>query len=388
MDAFGPGFKTPEQVTKLVADAQAARVNVLFVQAVKRGDCYCNNASVPRTDDPEVPEDYDPLADVIQKAHAAGLQVHAWIITTSVVNTEDNPAPSHAEHVFNTHGLSAEGRDAWLTTQQDGTALAGKDYVLDPGHPDAAAYIAEMYASIARNYAVDGVQLDRIRYPDTPVGGVPVWGYNPTALERYRAESGQTGTPAPTDPKWTAWRRQQITNLQQRVYDAVKAVKPNVWVSAATITYGTAPRSLRDFQGTRTYAEILQDWPAWLRSGSVDLVILMNYKRDTGDQGRAFDGWNDFARRVKGNRRVAVGTAMYLNTPAATLSQTRRALASGLDGWVGYSYRTPDVNVFTAGRAHADAWAELTAKFTGPGGPFERDATPPVKPGRSDATSP
>ncbi|MFA9330547.1 family 10 glycosylhydrolase, partial [Escherichia coli] len=80
------------------------------------------------------------------------------------------------------------------------------------------------------------------RYTDyNPVGGPNNWGYNPTALERYRAESGAAGTPLPGDPQWTAWRRQQVTNLVRETALAVKAVKPDVSVNAATITYGEGP---------------------------------------------------------------------------------------------------------------------------------------------------
>jgi hypothetical protein len=81
VDAFGPGFKTPKEVDKLIADARALRLNALFVQVGRRMDCYCNLASVPRTADPKVTPGFDPLEDVIEKAHKFGIQVHAWMIT-------------------------------------------------------------------------------------------------------------------------------------------------------------------------------------------------------------------------------------------------------------------------------------------------------------------
>ncbi len=60
VDAFGAGIKTPEEVTQLVDTARAMNVNTLYVQVGRRGDCYCNNAAMPRTDDPEVPAGFDP----------------------------------------------------------------------------------------------------------------------------------------------------------------------------------------------------------------------------------------------------------------------------------------------------------------------------------------
>jgi uncharacterized lipoprotein YddW (UPF0748 family) len=369
VDAFGPGFKTPLEVDKLVRDAQAMRVNALFVQVSRRADCYCNKASMPRTADPTVPVGFDPLQDVIDKAHAAGIQVHAWIISTSVWNKTVLDYPS--THPFKLHGPNAKGRENWLTVRADGETRAGADYVLDPGHPDAAEFVANMYSSVVQNYAVDGVQFDRIRYPDS--GGPPflaTWGYNPTALERFRLEANRTDLnpnlkPGVADPQWLQWRRDQVTNLVRRVYLEVKSIRPSVWVSAATITYREAPTNLEQFEQTRTYSEILQDWPAWMREGILDLNIPMNYKREREpDQVKWFDGWNQFAVQQKARGRVAVGTANYLNSQADGVVQLKRGLnVTGMDGWVGYSYRTPDSEVNGTRRSSLDGQKLLGANL-------------------------
>ncbi|MFD1733739.1 hypothetical protein ACFSC4_25065 [Deinococcus malanensis] len=80
-------MKTAAEIDALVATARAMNVSVLFAQVGRRGDCYCNNAAMPRTNDPAVPAGFDPLADLITKAHAQGIQVHAWIITTAIWNS-------------------------------------------------------------------------------------------------------------------------------------------------------------------------------------------------------------------------------------------------------------------------------------------------------------
>ncbi len=369
VDAFGPGFKTPLEVDKLVRDAQAMRVNALFAQISRRADCYCNKASMPRTADPSVPVGFDPLQDVLEKAHAAGIQVHAWIISTSVWNK--TALEYSSVHPFKLHGPTSKGRDNWLTVRADGETRAGADYVLDLGHPDAAEFVANMYSSVVQNYAVDGVQFDRIRYPDS--GGPPflaTWGYNPTALERFRLEMNRTdlapnGKPGVADPQWLQWRRDQVTNLVRRVYLQVKSIRPSVWVSAATITYREAPTNLEQFEQTRTYSEILQDWPAWMREGILDLNIPMNYKREREpDQVKWFDGWNQFAVQQKARGRVAVGTANYLNSQADGVVQLKRGLnVTGMDGWVGYSYRTPDSEVNGTRRTSLEGQKQLSANL-------------------------
>ena len=375
VDGFGPGFKTPAEVDRLVKNAIAMRVNAIFMQVGRRGDCYCNKASMPRTADPELAPGFDPLAYLLQRAHRVGIQVHAWIITTAIWNVK-YPVGAR-NHVFVTRSAKSLGRDNWLTERFDGPRQAGVDYMLDPGHPDAAEYIAQMYLSVIRNYDVDGIQFDRVRYPDsTGPEFLPVWGYNPTALARFQAETNRPGDqparPDPTDPQWAQWRRNQITDLVRRVYLEAKSIRPELWVSAATITYREPPQTLDAFSRTRTYAEVLQDWASWMQEGMLDLNIPMNYKRERdGESGAWFDGWNRFAVLTRGAGSVAVGAGLYLNSLEDNMKQLRRSVKQdGVNGWVGYSYRTPDVNVFGARRSSADGVRLLTNSLRAQGAPF------------------
>src|SRR5207244_7669498 len=81
--------------------AKGENISALVVQVGRRGDCFCNRASMPRTQAGIAPRPYDPLDAIIAKAHAAGIQVHAWIITTALWNSSTPPVdPGHA---FNLH---------------------------------------------------------------------------------------------------------------------------------------------------------------------------------------------------------------------------------------------------------------------------------------------
>jgi uncharacterized lipoprotein YddW (UPF0748 family) len=375
VDAFGPGFKTPNEVTALVNYAAAMRLNALFVQVGRRMDCYCNRASVPRSADPAFQAGFDALDDIIAKAHARGIQVHAWIITTSAYNSTEPYVASN--HVMNTNGPTSA--NSWITQQQDGTKLAGKDYVLDPGHPAAAEYIARFYGSVVQNYDVDGIQFDRVRYPDSGDAAFrPVWGYNPVALARFRLETGRTDTPAPLDAQWSQWRRDQVSNLVRRVYLETKAAKPNLWVSAATIVYKTAPTTLDEWQRTRTYAEVLQDWVGWQAAGVLDLNLPMNYKRENNPEQQAeFGGWARFAAAQRAKGVLGVGAAVYLNTLSDSLKQYARAVSiPGVSGWVGYSYRTPDADTFAGKKTTPVAQQDLLRAFAlNQNAPFAQAAT-------------
>jgi len=362
VDAFGDGIFSDAQATKLVDAAKAANINALVVQIGRRGDCFCNRASMPRTQAAIAPLPYDPLDAIIAKAHAAGIQVHAWIITTALWNS--SVAPLDPSHAFNQHGPSKTGYDNWLGVRYDGalreSPSSAANWFFDPGHPEAADYIVQMYLSVARNYAIDGLNFDRVRYPDLPLPAWPAdnaWGYNPVALDRFQAVTGRADRPLPNDPQWSQWRRDQITNIVRKVYVEAHAIKPYLRITADTITYGDGPQGYGgDWTSTRPYRETLQDWRGWMEEGILDTNIPMNYKREHctatgpgcfGDQRAWYTDWNEFAKDHQYARSTTIGAAIYLNTIDGSVTQVRKALAPSAAGnigigWVGYSYRTPD----------------------------------------------
>jgi uncharacterized lipoprotein YddW (UPF0748 family) len=372
-DAFGEGINDQAQINELVAATKAAHANAIVAQVIRRGDCFCLRSGLPVNE--SVTPGFDPLQALITTAHAQGVEVHAWTIANAMWN--NTTPPKDPNHIFNLHGPAAQGRDNWVMTSSDGRSKLGDDWYLDPGHPDAAAWVVNSATAIVRNYDVDGINLDRIRYPDGNIGGIPSWGYNPTALERFRAETGRVGTPANNDPQWTQWRRDQITGIMRRVYLESTALKPRtIRVSADTITYGNGPQTQGSFEATRAYAEQLQDWRGWLREGIIDTAMLMNYKRDTlatepGNQRRMYDEWSEFAKDNQYRRSAVIGTALYLNTIASSVSQARRAVSpsaagNSSAGWIGYSYRTPDLLTDDGTRSGAASRAELIRGLTQP----------------------
>ena len=385
VDAFGDGIYTEAQIDELVAYTKGANLNAIIAQVVRRGDCFCARSIAPRTEAPIAPVPFDPLQSLIAKAHAQGIEVHAWVIATAIAKVETPPVA--ADHVFNQHGPSRPGRENWITYRSDGLDRVAGDYHLDPGHPDAADWMARLVASLVAGYDIDGVNLDRIRYPDGNIAsGTPSWGYNPTALARFQSATGRTDRPAPLDAQWAQWRRDQVTAMVRRVYLDTFAVKPHVRVSIDGITYGGGPAAQGGWERTRTYAEQLQDWRGWLQEGIVDLAIPMNYKRDSvtggsGDQRVMYDQWSEFTKDNQFGRQSVIGSALYLNEIGDSIRQIREALrpsAAGRSapGWVGYSYRTPDAQTNAGTRTAAGSRGLLSHALTQPS-TFDA-ITPPV----------
>ncbi|MBA4495348.1 family 10 glycosylhydrolase [Paenactinomyces guangxiensis] len=320
VDMFHNGAKTPAQVDQLLQDVKRSNANAIFVQVRRRGDAYYNNSLEPRTEDPALPAGYDPLQDLIQKAHASSprIEVHAWFAMMPIWNSSTPPkAPNH---VFNQHGFSRTGRDMWLSKNYSGSYVSGSDYVIDPGNPDAADYTINVVKHVAANYNIDGVHMDLIRYMGSD------WGYNPTSVQRFNQRYGRTGTPSPGDETWKAWRREQVNLLVQKMYVNLLAIKPNLVVSAATIAWGNGPKTIEEYNASATMNSALQDWNHWLQNGWIDLAVPMNYFREHDSSQRTwYENWLAWEKDHQYGRKISSGTGVYLNSISNGLTQIRKA---------------------------------------------------------------
>lgn len=390
VDAFGPGLKTRIQVKRMVAEAKEMGFNTLFVQAVRRSDCLCMKSGLPLVTDKDLEKDFDPLMIAAREAKARGMRIIAWTSLTGMASTQ---APNrNPKHIFKKHGPKS-GKNSWVNRRSNGTYKESGDIWIDPAIPAAADFMVESTVNLIKNYPIDGIQLDRIRYPDNGA-----WGYDAKSIARFNAETGSKGRPKASNPAWQQWKRDQVTALVRRIALEVKTIKPKAWISAATIVYGNAPKpgDHQAFKKTRTYTETLQDWPLWIREGLVDLNVPMNYRyspsitavvtQNSKPTAQAqFDGWTKFAAsmRVRADGRtapLAIGTAMYLNTPQVTLNQAQRSTQQGL-GWVGYSYRTPTRSVYRNQQQAHQGFLQIGTLLSQKGAPLANTqkwtATPP-----------
>jgi uncharacterized lipoprotein YddW (UPF0748 family) len=346
VDAFHDGIKSPAQVRKLVADARRANINTLLVQVRKRGDLYyLGGLESPARDQPA---GYDALRTLLDAAHDGSprLEVHAWFATYPVWGSRDDP-PSDPNHPFNKHGPAAAGDENWLMLRDDGESWTNYGYWLDPGHPGVSSHLVELAKDLVNRYDVDGVHLDIVRYFEGARDRR--WGYNATSVNRFNTDYGRSGQPEPNDPLWVQFRRDRVTDLVRGVRESALAVRPTVKISAAVIgSWGRAPRSDAEWLKTTAYSHLFQDWRGWLEQGLLDQAYVMSYFREfEPSQAAWLDEWLEWNRSRAYGRQVIAGLGVYLNSPADSIKQVRRALASGADGsrLAGvalYSYAVPD----------------------------------------------
>jgi uncharacterized lipoprotein YddW (UPF0748 family) len=310
VDALHDGIKSPAQVEKLIADAHRANINALFVQVRKGGDAYFNHADEPRALDIVGSRGFDPLGYVIRLAHASTprIEVHAWLNTFYV--SEDSG-------VFLKYGAT------WGNRANDGS-ISG---YLDPGIPEVQAYTHKIFMDVARNYDVDGLHMDFVRYAGAN------WGYTSTSLALYMHDTGATAVPAPDDPRWQAWRRDRVTAFVRDLHNDLRAVKPGVKLSGALICFGGGPTTATGWNLTSAYTSVFQNWRDWMLNGYIDFGVPMNYDSDWSGREKVWFGqWLAFEKDSGFAARVITGVGAFLNYPENTLAQIRRVLAPSARG--------------------------------------------------------
>ena len=109
---------------------------------------------------------FDALAYIVEAGHRAGLEVHAWVNAMPMWRDEAPPTGSTA-CVQPARAFGRRRRQLVDRRRPTGEPKFPVGYFVDPGHPGVAAYLAEIYLNIVRNYAVDGIHFDYIRYPET-----------------------------------------------------------------------------------------------------------------------------------------------------------------------------------------------------------------------------
>jgi uncharacterized lipoprotein YddW (UPF0748 family) len=353
VDAFHDGIKTPAQVERLLADARRANVNTLIVQVRRRGDAYYLDGPEPMAADAQ--RGFDALKAVIEAAHSSPnrIEVQAWIPVYPIWSSRDR-LPSDPSHPLHRHGSAAPGEENWLLTRDDGETWAGDSYWFDPGHPAVQAYLVDLATDLARRYDLDGLHLDRFRYPEGENVSAGVrdrrWGYNPVSVARFNAEHGRSGQSEPNDAAWAGFRRERVTELLRQIRESALAQKPGLKLSAAVIPWGRGPSTDAEWTSTAAYAYVFQDWRHWLEAGLLDQAIAMNYFRQSNPaQVAMLDTWLAWQRTRSYGRQVISGLAPYLNEPGESVRQIRRSLAPGPDGsrLAGvalYSYAVPDAS--------------------------------------------
>lgn len=341
---------SPEAIRQMVRAADAGGFNTLIVQVRGRGDSYYASTLEPRATELASKPGFDPLATVLEDAHAAGLKVHAWVAVNLVSSSVSLPAAR--EHVIYRapewlmvpRELAAEmkkvdvrspaylGRLARWTRAHSAEV---EGLYTSPVHPAAQAHVASVIGELVQKYAVDGVHLDYVRFPNED------FDYSPSAIELFKAsilpglsdkERRDAAAREVLDPaaypnlfaeRWNQFRRDGLTELVIKVRTAVKAARPSTLISAAVVP---------DAQQATTSRQ--QDWRAWIDQSLIDVLCPMAYTADAGVFAQQIRAIRDYAGSVP----VWAGIGAYRLPAAQTLQHIAAARKLGTAGIILFSY--------------------------------------------------
>jgi uncharacterized lipoprotein YddW (UPF0748 family) len=342
---------TPASIATLVRSARDHGFNTLLVQVRGRGDAYYSSALEPRAAELQrQPASFDPLAAVLETAHAAGLRVHAWVNVNLVSSAADLPVAR--EHIVHRHPdwlmIPRDIAQELALVQADSPGYVGKlarwtrtqsadieGLYVSPIVPGAAEHVESVVRDIASRYALDGVHFDYARYPTER------FDYSRAAIREFRAAiRGRLPEPArrSVDRKeaidlfaypdafpdqWRTFRVSAMTALMSRLRTAVKTARPAAIVSVA------ASPDMRDALDHR-----FQDWRTWLESRLVDAVCPMAYTPEPSHFAEQIAA----ARDVAGGRAIWAGIGAYRLTPAQTIENIETARKLGVGGVILFSY--------------------------------------------------
>ena len=344
-------LSSPQSIAALVRTAKASGFNTLFVQVRGRGEAFYKSAIDPRATDLEAqPPNFDPLGQVIEEGHGAGLRVHAWVNVNLVSSAAQ--LPEDRTHVIyrhpdwlmvpraivqdlkaiDGHSPAYSGKISRWTRLQNETV---EGLYLSPIVPEAAEYTVSVLSELASRYDLDGVHLDYIRYPSAD------FDYSRYAVSAFRAEIAATlasplragldkqlqvdpfAYPDALPEAWAQFRRARLTSLVMRLKSAVKRARPGAIVSAAVVP-----------DADEAVATRLQDWRTWVESGLLDAICPMAYATDE----------NVFATQVAGARAIAgthplwAGIGAWRLPPEQTIQHIALARKAGASGIVLFSY--------------------------------------------------
>jgi uncharacterized lipoprotein YddW (UPF0748 family) len=212
---------------------------------------------------------WDPLEVAVREAHSRGLQLHAWINGLSGWESNNRgtcdglrrSAPGQPNHVLIDH-------PEWAMHTRAGRPMAcpnGEEYVyLSPAHPGVRTHLARVAADIVRRYPVDGIHLDRIRYPGAD------FGWDREALRQFGRD------PAANPRDWAQFRRGLVSAMVRETHDSIHSVR-RVPLSAAV--WPIYDRERFGWPSSSGVGQFFQDTWGWAREGYLDVAVPMTYFR-------------------------------------------------------------------------------------------------------------
>jgi len=244
---------------------------------------------------------FDPLKLAIEEAHKKGIQFHAYINPMPLASSRGGKPPEHStpEHLYYLHG--PESPESWICYDENGKPMdagsAGYWY-LSPNIPEVQAYLRKVIMDVVHRYDVDGIHLDRIRFPG------PEYSHDKVAKERFYGRGN------PNRKEWFDWQREQLNKFINDLYAEIMTEKPKVILSCAA--WGIYNRyHIKGYENFSSgYHDYYQDTWEWIRLGAMDVLMPMIYWDIPDPKPNYNELVDDFIKGIGANRLIG-GQRMF-----------------------------------------------------------------------------
>ena len=272
-------------VRRILDNHKQANMNAVFWHARQSGTAYYRSSYEPwgsyaGYQDPG----YDHLAYAVEEAHNRGMEVHAWVNVFAASSTyEGAPAQVHPE---------------WICRDQGGIPMSSS-IALSPGLEAVRLYTINMVMEIVRNYDIDGLHLDYIRWNEYSNSKLSKQSAAETEAQQpafdgmisasqledmqinkagrylYDVDHPYSGGVPAGFSSWEEWWRWSVTEFVRVLHDSIQTVKP--WVKLSVAALGRY--NWGSWQG---YGDVYQDAALWFNQGYIEQLAPMHYHWTSG----------------------------------------------------------------------------------------------------------
>ncbi len=268
---------------------------------------------------------FDVLSAYLTEAHKRGMEVHSWVENFFIGDSGTfNGGPVYAK------------KPEWLLISRKGDNYQFVDmyninyYFANPALPETRDFIMSIYSELVKKYDIDGLQLDYVRYPDGG-DGTNDFGYDAYTRQLFKEAKGTDPLDIrPGDPLWNDWcafRANIINTFVYRVVSEVRAIKPDIQISADVWpNYEAGPTSL------------MQEPGKWVSQGYIDNIIPMSYTMDVSSTKQDILNTLEFSKG-KSYATMGLGTGIGLSSELLA-GQIETAGQNGADGIALFEYES------------------------------------------------
>ena len=255
------------EFTDMLNRLQLIGINTILLQTRVRASTIYPSAIEPwdgcMSGKPGISPGYDPLAFAIEECHKRKMEIQAWVVTIPIGK------------------WNAVGCTQLRKKYPNAVVKIGAEGYLNPEKSQTADILCSICAELTKNYNLDGIHLDYIRYPEN-------W------KQKINKVQG----------------RRNITNLVRRIHDTVKAIKPQMKLSCSPLgKYSDLTRY--SSRGWNCLNTVMQDPQAWLHEGLMDQLYPMLYFKDNNFYPFAIDWAEASPHRGDGMGAIGAGLAVY-----------------------------------------------------------------------------